>query len=704
MGLASNQSRVDLNRKVSVGWVLRDMMQSTGVWTFEPEHLHRLVQHAIKVGFSSLEIGGGQSYQIALEHGVNPYQLIRNAKAVIDEAKAVLPLQVLLRGANQLGFQHYDLRIQQQNINLLVAAGGDTDKSKALIIRNFDALNDAENLRASIETIVAMDVAAAEANEISLLAGEKVTAKRVNVQAALSYVKPVDRDKQACYSVAYYVAYAKKLMAIAAQADGELDSLCIKDMSGQLTADNAIALIGGLKELGLPIYLHCHSTDEARAMAVQVVAVQQGIAGIEVAVEPLAGGASHNDVENLCQLDNLVALNRDEIAELKLTLSGLFGDRAKHRKDTAIPLSALKQLVNIGVPGGAIPFIIKDIQHNVCEMLGVDLDEALKMFEQELTRTQNLLGNVPLVTPTADIVAKQVIKSLGNVKRSAVYQLVDPRFCRLVLGHYGQVVNHATDAVVSVDSALIADIQNYCGAIDLDEGGLRQKAGKVYPDPMVLKEHPTLLCKAKDYSAVEDYVSDLFIRYPRSCEKFGSSQECFMMHVMRPAGKTDRLLTQNILGPTEQRLRYILDQTLHLLPGKDIPESREEDADETTDGLLLDQLSDYDGIVNTIKDLVLNGNSDSIRQRLAEKMEQVLSPIFTANTEAKANRYFFERRFVALFASAVFWDLQRVCRRTGSDSRANTDEMTARKLDRIISSTLRKRQREGRGPATRYLS
>ena len=76
----------------------------------------------------------------------------------------------------------------------------------------------------------------------------------------------------------------------AEQAGGGLDSLCIKDMSGQLTPALALDLIPALKSLGLPVYLHCHSTDEARALGVQTVAIEAGISGIEVAVEPLAGG------------------------------------------------------------------------------------------------------------------------------------------------------------------------------------------------------------------------------------------------------------------------------------------------------------------------------------------------------------------------------------------------------------------------------
>ena len=57
-----------------------------------------------------------------------------------------------------------------------------------------------------------------------------------------------------------------------------------------------------------------------------------------------------------------------------------------------------------------------------------------------------------------------------------------------------------------------------------------------------------------------------------------------------------------------------------------------------------------------------------------------------------------------VFAAAVFWDLQRVCRRTGSDSRAGLAEATANSLGRIISATLRKRKEAGAGQAERYLA
>ena len=159
------------------------------------------------------------------------------------------------------------------------------------------------------------------------------------------------------------------------------------------------------------------------------------------------------------------------------------------------------------------------------------------------------------------------------------------------------MVNHATDERVDVAVELVEEVKRYCAAIEQDADGFRSKAGRIFPSPVcwlnILLRLPSImmLLGSKNMSAT-------YSRYPQSCENFGTVQECVMMHIMRPAGKSDRLLTKNILQPTEERLRFILNQTLHLLPGKDIPESRQAAADELTDEfLLLAALGDYDGIV-----------------------------------------------------------------------------------------------------------
>ncbi len=679
-------------------------MQSTGIWTFDDDAIKQLVSHTAAVGFSHLEIGGGQSYQIALGQGYNPYRLLRLARDAVDDAGTPVPLQILMRGANQLGFKHYPPAVQKRNIDLLVEAGSRADKATALIIRNFDALNDFENLRYSLDYMVRKDLQAAAENEMAIAAGKPPTAKRLHVQAALSYVRKRSDDENAFYGVRYFVEYAKKLIEIAENAGGQLDSLCIKDMSGQLAPDVARALVPALKQLGLPVYLHCHSTDEPKSTASQIVAVEAGIDGIEVAVSPLAGGTSHNDVDTVSYLDHVVPLNRDAIQALKQTSYRLFIPRIAERFDLGISLGALKRMVKIRVPGGAIPFILKDLGDNVCKVLGVSVEEALSLFEAELTRIQQQLGFVPLVTPTADIIAKQTINNLGNTARPAAYRVVDPRFCSLVLGHYGRVNNYATGEPLQPAGELIDDVIEYCSNIDIDEDGLRVKAGVVYPQPEILDVHPTTRVVEEDSELIEDYIAELFRRYPESCRRYGSEEECFVLHVMRPAGKTDRLLTRNILGPTEDRLRFVLDATLHLLPGRGVPESRDDTDREATDNLLLDAMGDYEGVVDIIKDLVLSGTKESIRQRLHDTMQQIIDPLSQVNDDIKTHRYYVERRFVSLFASAVFWDLQRICRRTGSDSRTNIDERTAFKLEQIISFTLRKRHIEGKGKARRFAS
>ena len=100
----------------------------------------------------------------------------------------------------------------------------------------------------------------------------------------------------------------------------------------------------------------------------------------------------------------------------------------------------------------------------------------------------------------------------------------------------------------------------------------------------------------------------------------------------------------------------------------------------------------------------MHTNAEQLHSRLKNLMGDVVGRYCEVSPEARANRYYVERRFVALFAAAVFWDLQRVCRRTGADSRADLAENTANSLGRIISVTLRKRKDAGAGQAATYLA
>lgn len=680
--------------QVAVGWVLRDMMQSTGIWCFDEGIVGAFAESAADVGFSHLEIGGGQSYQIALQNRVNPYQLLRSIKTRLDKIDRPVPLQILLRGANQFGFQHFSHEVQRANIDLLKDAGGDPDKSRALIVRVFDALNDVENLRHCVEYMV-----------VSNLEAERTGGKQVNLQVALSYVAPADDSADALYSTKYYVAYAKALQGIAVAAGGSIDSICIKDMSGQLNAGAATELVRALQQFKLPITLHCHSTDEAKSLAAIISAAEAKVSAIEVAIEPLAGGASHHNARNLQNVGAVQALDETALARLEDSCAAEFAARATGRKDFRLPLGSLKSLCALGIPGGAIPFIVHDLESQVCGMLGIDLDGAIEAFSEQLAHVQSLLGQVPLVTPTADIVAKQVIKNLGNQIRSEKYRLMDPRFCSLVLGNYGEVINHATGKKIEVAAELVDDVIAYCKDIEPDFEGRRIKSGKEFPAPVVSDEHPSGRVDNETYLQSQDYVKELASRYPESVRRFGSHEECVMMQEMRPAGNdAERLLTRNILSPAEEGLRFLLETTLQLLPSGIVPEARDPSDNETTDITLLDLLGDYEGIVVNIRDLVMHTSQREVRERLKSLMTEVVGTYCDTNPEARANRYYIERRFVAVFAAAVFWDLQRVCRRTGSDSRAGLAETTANSLGRIISVTLRKRKEAGAGQAQTYLA
>ena len=128
---------------------------------------------------------------------------------------------MLFRGQNILGYRHYSDDVVDMFCKKSIENGID-------IIRVFDALNDIRNLE---------------------MAGKATKKYGGECQIAMSYTtSPV-------HTIEYYVNLAKEIEKMGA------DSICIKDMAGVLTPEDATKLVTALKKgTSLPLELHSHCT------------------------------------------------------------------------------------------------------------------------------------------------------------------------------------------------------------------------------------------------------------------------------------------------------------------------------------------------------------------------------------------------------------------------------------------------------------
>ena len=234
--------------------VLRDAHQSLIATRMTTEQMLPIIDKMDKVGYHSVECWGGATFDACLRFlKEDPWERLRKLRDGFKNTK----LQMLFRGQNILGYNHYADDVVEYFVQKSIANGID-------IIRIFDCLNDIRNLETAV----------------------KATKKEGgHAQIALCYTLGD------AYTLDYWKNIASEIESMGA------DSLCIKDMAGLLTPYAASELVTALKQgTKLPIDLHTHYTSGVASMT-YLKAVEAGCDIIDCAMSPLALGTSQPATE-----------------------------------------------------------------------------------------------------------------------------------------------------------------------------------------------------------------------------------------------------------------------------------------------------------------------------------------------------------------------------------------------------------------------
>ncbi|RUU84384.1 pyruvate carboxylase, partial [Mesorhizobium sp. M7A.T.Ca.TU.009.01.1.2] len=203
----------------------------------------------------SLECWGGATFDVAMRFLTeDPWERL----SLVREAAPNLLLQMLLRGANGVGYTNYPDNVVQHFVKQAASGGID-------LFRVFDCLNWVDNMR------VAMDAVGAEGKLI---------------EAAICYTGDILDPARAKYDLKYYVGLAKELQAAGAHI------IAVKDMAGLLKPAAARVLFKELREAtDLPIHFHTHDTSGLSAATV-LAAVESGVDAIDAAMDAFSGNTS----------------------------------------------------------------------------------------------------------------------------------------------------------------------------------------------------------------------------------------------------------------------------------------------------------------------------------------------------------------------------------------------------------------------------
>ncbi|KAL1131452.1 hypothetical protein AAG570_011069 [Ranatra chinensis] len=204
----------------------------------------------------SLENWGGATFDVALRflHEC-PWERLEDMRKLIPN----IPFQMLLRGANAVGYTNYPDNVVFKFCEQAVKSGMD-------IFRVFDSLNYLPNLILGME-------AAGKAGGV--------------VEAAISYTGDVSDPKKKKYDLKYYIELADELVKAGTHI------LCIKDMAGLLKPRAAKMLISALRDRhpDIPIHIHTHDTSGA-GVAAMLACAEAGADVVDVAVDSMSGMTS----------------------------------------------------------------------------------------------------------------------------------------------------------------------------------------------------------------------------------------------------------------------------------------------------------------------------------------------------------------------------------------------------------------------------
>ncbi|EAK2159801.1 biotin attachment protein [Campylobacter jejuni] len=221
------------------------------------------VEAAKEAGITHFEFGGGARFQSLY------FYLNEDAFTMMDRFRAIVGkdanLQTLARGVNTVTLDTGSSELIDLHAKLFAKHGTTT-------IRNFDALNDINNLKFS---------------------GECIAKHRLKHEIAITLMDLPPNCKGA-HDVPFYEKILKEILA----AEIPFHSICFKDASGTSNPNKIYETIKMARKIlpqDMHIRLHTHETAGV-SIACYLAALEAGVDGIDLAAAPVSGGTSQPDI------------------------------------------------------------------------------------------------------------------------------------------------------------------------------------------------------------------------------------------------------------------------------------------------------------------------------------------------------------------------------------------------------------------------
>ncbi|MFC5727748.1 MULTISPECIES: pyruvate carboxylase [Nocardioides] len=319
----------------------------------------------------SVEAWGGATYDVALRFlAEDPWDRL----ASLREALPNVCLQMLLRGRNTVGYTPYPTEVTNAFVEEAVATGLD-------VFRIFDALNDVEQMRPAIDAVRETGTAVAE--------------------VALCYTGDLSDPGERLYTLDYYLRLAEQIV------DAGAHVLAIKDMAGLLRAPAARRLVTALRErFDLPVHLHTHDTPGGQ-LATLLAAIDAGVDAVDAAAASMSGTTSQPSLTALVAAtdhsDRETGLDVAAVGALEPYWEAVRRVYAPFESGLASPTG---RVYRHEIPGGQLSNLRQ-------QAIALGLGEKFEQIEDMYAAANDILGNVPKVTPSSKVIGDLALALVG---------------------------------------------------------------------------------------------------------------------------------------------------------------------------------------------------------------------------------------------------------------------------------------------------
>ncbi|MGI5978458.1 MAG: pyruvate carboxylase [Oscillospiraceae bacterium] len=326
---------------------------------------------AIEADCFSLEMWGGATFDVAYRYlHESPWERLDKLRKEIPN----IPFQMLLRGANAVGYKNYPDNLIREFVKEAAQSGID-------VFRIFDSLN----------WIPGMEVAMDE-----VLKQGKIC------EPAICYTGDILDPKRDKYTLEYYVKTAKELERRGAHM------IAIKDMSGLLKPYAAKKLVSTLKnEVGVPIHLHTHDIS-GNQVATLLMASEAGVDIVDTAISSMSSLTSQPSLNAIVTAlqgnERDTGLDPDELQKLTDYWADVRLRYEKFDKGLKAPAT---EIYKYEIPGGQYTNLRPQV-----ESLG--LGSRFKEVEEMYATVNQMLGDIVKVTPSSKMVGDLAIFMVQN--------------------------------------------------------------------------------------------------------------------------------------------------------------------------------------------------------------------------------------------------------------------------------------------------